>query len=233
MPQRDPLSPPLLIVAGALAALPAAWLAVAADAAVTGVAGPLAGFASTGLHLSPSFTVAAGLETTGSHPAPAWVLALLAGPLGSACLGLGFHAITQLFRGLVWLRVLAFQWAAFATLRLPALLIAGVAPAGRGPVCDLYGRLGEPESGRWAVAVLACLALWGAAALVSRLAVGAGRTWMRVDGRGFRRRLVRVVAGYPALAALTTWSVVAGWAGPAWMASWLILTVVALHVLTA
>ncbi|OYV64478.1 MAG: hypothetical protein B7Z72_13180 [Gemmatimonadetes bacterium 21-71-4] len=232
MPQRDPLSPPLLAVAGVLAALPAAWLALAADACASGAAGSLAGFAWAGLSLTPSFTLTAGLARAGSHAPAAWALVLLAGPLGSACLGLAAHAIAQTFRGLAWLRVMAFQWVAFAMLRLPALLIAAVVPGGRGPVNDLYGQLGEPESGRWAVAVLAFLALGGAAALVSRLAVGAGRGWMRVDGRGFRRHLVRVVAGYPALAALAGWSAQALWASPGWMVSWLVLTLVALHGLT-
>lgn len=231
MPQRDPLSPPLLTLAGVLAALPAAWLALAADAAVTAAAGSLAGFPSTGLTLAPTFTLAPGLDAGGTHPPATWALVLLAGPVGSACLGLVVHALMQAFRGLSWLRVIAFQWVAFATLRIPALLAAAVAPGGRGPVNDLYGRLGEPESGRWAAGLLALLALWGAAALVSRLAVGASRGWMRVDGRAFRRRLVRVVAGYPAVAALAGWSALAPWSGPVWVAGWLCLTLVALHAL--
>ena len=140
--------------------------------------------------------------------------------------------VLRVFRGLAWLRVLVFQWVAFAMLRIPALLVAAVAPGGRGPVNDLYGRLGEPETGRWALALLAALALWGAAALVSRVAVGTGGGWMRVDGRPFRRRLVRVVAGYPAVAALAAWSALVPWAGPAWMAAWLILTFAALHGVT-
>ena len=234
MPQRDPLSPPLLTLAGVLAAIPAAWLALAADAVVGGAAGAAAGFAWPGIAVAPSFTLTSGLDTGGSHSAAAWAVVLLAGPLGSVGLGLVAHGIAQLFRGLAWLRVVAFQWVAFGTLRVPALLAAAVVPGGegRGPVNDLYGRLGEPESGRWAVALLALLALWGGAALVARLAVGFGRDWMRVDGRGFRRRLVRVVAGYPALAALAAWSILALWAGPVWMAAWLVLTLAALQAAT-
>ncbi len=229
MPQRDPLSPPLLTLAGALAAIPAAWLALAADAVVGGAAGAAAGFAWPGVAVTPSFTLTSGLDTGGSHPAAAWAVVLLAGPLGSVGLGLVAHGIAQLLRGLPWLRVVTFQWVAFATLRVPALLAAAVVPGGRGPLNDLYGRLGEPESGRWAVALLALLALWGGAALVARLAVGFGREWMRVDGPGFRRRLVRVVAGYPVLVALAAWSILASWAGPGWMAAWLVLTLAALQ----
>jgi hypothetical protein len=232
VPRRDPLSPPLLTLAGALAALPAAWLALAADALVTGAAGSLAGFSWAGLSVAPSFTIAPGLDPSGSHAPAAWALALLSGPVGSACLGLVVHVLMQAFRGLAWLRMVAFQWVAFATLRIPALLVAAIAPGGRGPVNDLYRRLGDPESGRWAVGLLALLALWGAGALVARLAVGSSRGWMRVDGRGFRRRLVRVVAGYPAVASLAVWSALALWAGPGWMAAWVILTLGALHGLT-
>ncbi len=215
-----------------LAAFPAAWLALAADAGIAGAAGSLAGFSWSGLALTPSFLPAAGLETTGSHPPAAWVIALLAGPVGSVCLALGLHLVIQPFRGLAWLRVVALQWVAFAALRIPALLIAGVAPGGRGPVNDLYRQLGEPESGRWAVVFLALLVLAGMAAFVARLAVGTGRAWMRADGRGFRRRLVRIVAGYPGLASLAAWSALEPWSGPVFLVLWLVLTVAALHLTT-
>ncbi len=232
MPQRDPLSPPLLTLAGVLAAFPAAWLALAADAVAGGAAGAAAGFGWSGIVVTPSFTLAPGLDAGGNHPPSAWALALLAGPLGSVCLGLLVHGLLQLLRVAAWLRIVGFQWVAFAALRVPALLAAAILPRGRGPVDELYGRLGEPESGRWAVALLALLALLGGAALVSRLAVGFGRGWMRVDGRGFRRRLVRVVAGYPALAAMVGWSVVSPWTGPVWTAAWLVLTLGALMAAT-
>jgi len=231
VPQREPLSPPLLTLAGVLAAAPAAWIALAADAATTAAAASAAGFGVTGPKLGRAYLLTAGLQTSGTHAPAAWVLALLAGPVGSACLALAAHGLMQMVRGLAWLRVVILQWAAFATLRLPALLIAAVLPAGRGPVDDLYGRLGDPESGRWAVALLALFALWGAGALVARLALGVGRAWMRVDGHAFRRRLVGVVAGYPATAGLAAWSVLAPWAGPGWMAAWLVVTFGGLQLL--
>jgi len=233
VPPRAPLSAPLLAAACLVAAVPAAWIALAADAAVAGAVGSLMGFPWAGLALSPRFTVVAAQLMEGSHPPALWAIALLAGPAGSALLGLGVHLFLSLVRSAAWLRVVALEWAAFAALRLPALLIAAVLPGGRGPVDSLYRRLGEPQSGRWAVALLALLALWGTATLVARLAVGAGRDWMRVDGRGFRRHLVRVVAGYPALVSLAAWSAVAAWARTGWMAGWLLVTFVTLMLLTA
>ncbi len=233
MPQREPLSPPLLTAACLLAAVPAAWAALAADAVVGGAVGSLLGFPWVGLSLSPHFTLVLAQAREGAHPPVAWVVMLLSGPVAAALLGLALHLVLQVVRSAAWLRVLALEWAAFAVLRLPALLIAGVAPGGRGPVDDVYARLGEPQSGRWAVAMLALLALGGTALLVTRLAVAAGRGWMRVDGRPFRRHLVRAVAGYPALAALAAWSALAPWAAPRWMVFWLLLTFVALMILTA
>ncbi len=233
MPQRAPLSPPLLTAACLLAAVPAAWCALAADSVVSGLVGDLVGFPWAGLSLSPHFTLLAAQAKEGSHPPALWAIVLLAGPVGAALLGLALHLVLELVWGAAWLRVLALEWAAFATLRLPALLVAGVVPGGRGPVEELYQRLGEPQSGRWAVAMLALLALGGAAALVVRLAVGAGRDWMRVDGRPFRRHLVRAVAGYPAVGSLAAWSAMVLWARPPWMAGWLLLTFVALQALTA
>ena len=233
MPRRAPLSPPLLTAACLLAAVPAAWVALAADALVSGSVGALVGFPWAGLSLSPHFTLVAVQAKEGSHPPALWAFLLLAGPVGAALLGLALHLALELVRSAAWLRVLALEWAAFAILRLPALLIAGVAPGGRGSVEELYQRLGEPQSGRWAVAILALLALGGAALLVARRAVGVGRDWMRVDGRPFRRHLVRAVAGYPAVGSLAAWSAVALWARPPWMVGWLLLTFVALQALTA
>jgi hypothetical protein len=231
VPQREPLTPPLLTVAAVLAAFPAAWLALAADAALSGTVGALAGFPWHGLTLAPSFTLRAVQVTSGSHPAALWAVALLAGPLGSALLALAAHGVVEVIRSPAWLRVLALELCAFALLRLPALLFAGVASAGRGPVNDLYARLGEPQSGRWSVGLLAVLMLAALAAVVGRRAVAVGRGWMRVDAREFRRRLVRVLAGYPVVAALAGWGVVMPWAPPLWIAGWLLLTLCALHVL--
>jgi hypothetical protein len=233
MPQQEPLSPPLLLAASLLAALPAAWIALAADAVVAGGVGSLAGIPWNGLALSPSF-ILRPVQASGGQPGPVlWAVVLFAGPVGTAVLGYTAHLLAEGVGAAAWLRVAALEWSAFALLRLPALMFAGVAPDGRGPVAELYARLGEPQSGRWSVAPLAVLVLGGAAALVGRGAIAVGREWMRVDGKEFRRRLVLVLAGYPALAALLAWSVLAPWAPAGWMAAWLVLTLASLRVLVS
>ncbi len=230
MPQREPLSPGLLTLAAVIAALPAAWIALAADAIVSGAVGALAGIPWTGLSLSSSFLLQPAQGPAGAMSAAGWSLALLAGPAGTAVLGLTFHFLAEVTGSKAWLRVLALEWSSFALLRLPALLLAGAVPGGRGVVGELYARLGEPQTGRWSVALLALLTLCGAAAIVARRTIATGRDWMRVDGRQFRRRLVRVLGSFPALAALTAWCALAPWAAPVWMAVWLALTLTSLHV---
>ena len=232
MPQKEPLSPPLLAVAGILAAVPAAWIALAADAALGGAAASLAGFPWQGLSLAPSFTLRADVAADGSHAPTLWAIALLAGPLLAAGVALAFQALVESTRSPAWLRVLALELLAFSWLRVPALLAAG-AVHGRGPVADLYARLGEPEAGRWPVAGLAVLALAAASALVASRAVEVGKTWMRCDGRQFRRRISRILGGYPMLAVLAGWSVLTPWGAPAWIAVWLLLTLSALSVLVS
>jgi hypothetical protein len=127
----------------------------------------------------------------------------------------------------------ALEFLAFATLRVPALLAGATLHGGRGPVTDLYARLGDPQAGRWPVVLLALLALAAAAALVASRTVAVGRSWMRVDGRQFRRRLSRVLGAYPVLAAMAGWSIVQPWAAPGWMVAWMLLTLSALHVLVS
>ena len=233
MPQRAPLSPPLLTAACILAALPAAWIALAADALASGVIGNLVGFPLVRLAVSPRFLLVTVQATGGDHAPGLWAIALLTGPLLAAAVGLALQFVVELVRSGPWLRVLSLEWAVFALLRLPALLVAGVLPRGHGPVDDLYRRLGEPQSGRWAVGLLALLALAGAGALASRRAVAAARDWMRIDGQPFRRHLVRAVVGYPALVSLAAWSALSPWAPAAWMAAWLLVTFLTLMILTA
>jgi hypothetical protein len=233
VPQQEPLSPPLLLVGSVLAALPVAWIALAVDAVVAGAAGSLAGIPWAGLSLSPSFIVRP-VQAPGGQLFPVlWVVVLFAGPVATAALGFAAHLLAEAAGAAAWLRVAALQWSGFALLRLPALVFAGVAPGGRGLVAELYSRLGEPQSGRWALAPLAVLALGGAAAIVGRRAIATGREWMRVDGRDFRRRLVAVLGGYPSLASLALWCAVAPWAAPGWMAGWLLLTLASVHVLVS
>jgi len=232
VPQKEPLSPPLLAVAATSAAVPAAWAALAADAVAGGIASSLAGFHWLGLSLSGAYVVRADLAADGSHPAVLWTIALVAGPVLSALLALGIHLVVESVRSPAWLRVLALEMFAFAWLRVPLLLAAG-AVHGQGPVADLYARLGEPEAGRWPVGLLALLALAAASAVVAARTVAVGKSWMRVDGRQFRRRISRVLGGYPIVAVLAGWSVVMPWAAPGWMAAWLLLTLSSLSVLVS
>jgi hypothetical protein len=233
MSQREPLSPPLLTAAAIVAAFPALWIALAVDVLVAGAVGALAGFPWSGLAISPSFTLRPLQGLEGEHPATLWVLVLLAGPLGSAALGFGVHRLVEAVRSPAWLRIAALEWVAIALLRLPTLLVAGVAPGGHGPLDEIYVRLGEPQAGRWSLGLLALLALAAVAAAVARLTVAAGQGWMRIDGREFRRRLVRALAGIPAVVALAAWSAVMPWAGTLVMAGWLVLTLAALTVLVS
>ncbi len=233
MPQREPLTPTLLAAAGVVAAFPAAWLVLAADALASGVFGSLAGFHWGGMSLAPSFTLRADLATDGSHGAALWATALLAGPIVTAALALAVQVLVESTRSPAWLRVVALEALAFAWLRIPALLVAGSGSRGRGPVAELYLRLGDPQVGRWPAAVLAIVVLAAAAAVVNQRVVDAGRSWMRADGRPFRRRLVRVLAGYPTLVALAGWSVIMPWAPPVWTGLWLLLTLSAMHVLVS
>ncbi len=233
MPQKEPLSPPLLMTAAVLAALPAAWLALATDALITGVAGSLAGFEWSGLSLSRSLMPHAVQETAGAHPAAAWIALLLAGPVGTALVAFLAHGLAEMTGAAAWLRVLTLEGLAFALLRLPALLVAAVVPPFHGIVGQLYERLGNPQTGRWSVGLLALLVLAAAALLLGRAGVATGRRWMRVDAPAFRRRLVRTLVGYPALVALAAWCVAEPWAAPLWMGLWLGLTVTAVTVLVS
>ncbi len=221
------------MAAATLAALPAAWLALAADALITGTTGAIAGFEWSGLSLAHSLTLHAVHETSGAHAPVAWSLFLLVGPLATAVLAFVAHAVAEAAGASPWLRVLTLEATAFAVFRVPALLLAAAIPPYHGSVGELYARLGDPQTGRWAVGLLALLALAGAALLLAREGVATGRRWMRVDARVFRRRLVRTLVGYPVLIALAAWCVAEPWAGPAWMVAWLALTLGAVSSLVS
>ncbi len=233
MPQREPLSPPLLLSAATLAALPAAWLALAADALITGTAGAIAGFEWSGLTLAHSLALHAVQDTAGDHAPVAWAVALLAGPLATVVLAFAAYAVAETLGASAWLRVLVLEAMAFAALRVPALLLAAAIPPYHGNVGELYARLGDPQTGRWAVALLGLLALAGAALFLGRAGAVTGGRWMRVDGRVFRRRLVRTLVGYPVIIAMAAWCVAEPWAGPGWMVAWLALTFGAVSALAS
>lgn|GEM_PF-6907464 len=197
----------------------AGWLLFAFEELVRGGAGAAAGFPWIGVALAPPFglpSVRLGLE--GVHGAGGWAILLLAGPLAGLAAGALAHWLAETLVAPGWLRALCFEVFAFAWLRLPLLVLAAGVRRGGGPLAGLYDRLGEPLSGRWAALGLGAVILWGVSALVARRAVGLGRDWLRVDGLEFRRRLVRIVAGYPFLATTAAFALSEPLASPAWTA---------------
>jgi len=197
VPQREPLSAPLLGSLFAVAGLFAGWLMLAVEAVAQLGAARLAGFDAARIALAPPFAVPALHLGAGEQGPWAWAAALLAGPLLAMIAGLAVHLGAEALQAAAWLRVVAFEAFAFAWLRLPLLMLSAGVRGGRGTLSLLYEHLGEPESGRWAAIALGLVFLWGIAALVAWRAVTLGREWLRADGRGFRRRAVRLLAGYP------------------------------------
>lgn len=223
VPKRPPPTPPVLTTLSVLAALAACWIAVAVDQAARGAAGTLVGVAWSGLALTPLYLVRVVQGATRALDAWPLTLVVLAGPVAILGVGLAAHYALELFRTPGWARALALELALLALLWLPTALFAAASPGGGGPVAELYRRLGDPQAGRWTAAGLALLTLWVVGRLAAARAIAVGRSWMRVDGLAFRRRLVRVVAGYPALAALAALVYTAAWSPPGWTALWLAL----------
>ena len=229
MPQREPLSAPLLGALVIVAALAACWLVLALEALAQGGAGVVAGFATRDIVFPPPFGLPVVQQSlAGEHTAWGWAARLLAGPAAALAVGLGAHLLAEAIGAPAWLRVVAFEVFAIAWLRLPLLILAAGLPGGSGPLATLYERLGEPESGRWAAVGLGLLSLWGIARLVGSRAIAVGRSWLRVDGLGFRRRLVRLLAGYPFAVASAAFVFERSFESVPWTAAGLVLVVVAL-----
>ncbi len=197
MPQREPLSAPLVGALAVLGGVVAGWLVVGVEVLAQGPFAALAGFAWRGYHILPTWLPGADVSLEGSHGAFAWAVLLLSGPFAVLVVGFVVHALAEGLAAPPPVRVVAFEFFAIAWLQVPLLLIAAGAPGGAGPVSTLYERLGEPESGRWAAVALGGLALLGIARLVGEQAVAVGGTWLRVDGREFRRRIALLFAAYP------------------------------------
>ena len=223
MPKRPPPSPPALVVLLTVAALVACWVAIAVEQAARGAAALAVGVPWPGLELSSAYTVVSVQGPTAAlGPAP-FTLVSLAGPAALLLVALSFHFVVGWFRTSGWLRALALEGAILALLWVPSALAVAVFQGSGGSVSELYGRLGEPQAGRWGALALGLLTLWLVGGVASARAVAVGRGWMRTDGLGFRRRLVRVVAGYPAVLALGAAMYVQGWVAPVWSAVWLVV----------
>ena len=202
MPQREPLSAPLLGALAVLSGLVGGWIVVAIGSVAQGAVGALAGFPSHGLEILPSWLVGADLALDGTHGAGAWTALLLSGPLTALALGFAVHALAESVGAPAPIRFVAYEVFSIAWLQLPLLMLSGGLSRGGGPFAALYGRLGEPESGRWAMVVLGLLILWGVAGLVADQALAVGGNWLRTDGHAFRRRVALVLAAYPLVVAV-------------------------------
>ncbi len=213
----------------AVAALMAAWLALAADQALRMAVGRLAGAPPSSLALAPergwTLVLVPGAGDSGPWVGAGMVAAGTAGMVAAALLLAGLVAR---FRAPGWLRAFALELYVVALLWTPTALAGAVAPGGRGPAAELYAGLGEPPAGRWAALGLALVLLVLAAGPIGRRTLSVARAWIRVDGPAFRRRAVRVTAGWPAVAALAGLGLVAGWAPSPLLALWLAAVLAAL-----
>ncbi|MFI5280374.1 MAG: hypothetical protein ACHQU1_07755, partial [Gemmatimonadales bacterium] len=203
MPPRPPPSPPILTVLCSIAALAAVWVSLAVDQLARGVAGAMLGVPMGPITLGGSRHLLMVFHGPLDGLGPwGFAFVILTGTLAVVVLALMLAAATTALRSPGWLRGFALAWVVVALLWVPAALAAGSAGRGAGPAADLYRRLGTPQAGRWTTAALALVILVLVAGTASARAVAVGRAWIRADGLGFRRRLVRVTAGWPAVVAM-------------------------------
>jgi hypothetical protein len=218
-----------------MAAVLVTWTAVALEQLTRGLIGAAAGIPFRGVRLAvePPWLARADVGAAPALSPLGWAAVILGGSLAVVALGLAVHYGTGLFRAGGITRALALEGAVLGLLWLPTTLAVAALPGGRGPAAELYARLGEPQAGRWGALALALLLLALAASLAARRAVAVGRAWMRADAPGFRRRLVRVVAGYPIAASLGGLLVAAGWASPGWAVTWAVVILLTLRLRTS
>jgi hypothetical protein len=234
MPPRPPPSPGWLTILLSITAAAALWVATLVDQVVRGLAGRLFGVPFSGIEFSAAhaFLPAAIQGPTTSIGAGAFAFMVLAGALVSALLAWGFYAFVRALHSAGWMRAFALEWVMVAMLWLPAAMAAAALPSGRGPGHELYARLGPPMAGKWTAVALGLVALFLAAGAIAGCAVAIGRAWMRADGVEFRRRLVRVTAGWPAVTALAILAYAGGWGPSLWSVLFLFAAMGALQVQT-
>jgi hypothetical protein len=218
MPPRPPPSPPVLTVLCSFAAVVSVWITIAVDQLVRGLVGSLAGVPFRGLEISADgrWTVVALQGPTASLGPWGWVAMLLSGPLVALFLAMALLALVGAMRSPGWLRGLSLAWFVVALLWLPIALASAALPIPGGPVAELYAHLGDPRAGRWTAVALAVVMIVVLGGAIARRAVAIGRSWIRADGVEFRRRLVRVTAGWPGATAVAALAYGAGWAPTAW-----------------
>lgn len=165
------------------------------------------------------------------QPIP-WSLAVIGLNAGVPVLGSVVFLVMNAMRTAGWLRAVVLVTSIVGLGWLPSVLIIGALPGGGGPVAALYQRLGDPQAGRWTAAGLGLVAWVVLSGVASRRAVAIGRSWMRVDAAEFRRRLVRVVAGWPLAAAVAVLAVGQGWARTPLILLWIAAAVAVLQLRT-
>jgi len=202
-----------------MAAVGAAWLAVALEQVLRAGAGAIAGAPARGFALLPDagWTLATlqDLSGTGSF-AFAFIVAGASAGVMLVTSVIGWLVLRLRTSG--WLRGFALVFSFVGMIWIPLALIAAVIGTG-GPAWALYERLGVPRAGRWPIAALSLVLLAVVAGTVSSRAIAGGRGWMRVDGVEFRRRLVRTIAGWPSVTAALALGIGAGWAQTPWLAA--------------
>lgn len=234
MPPRPPPSPPVLTVLCCIAAVAASWLSVAIDALARSAIGGMVGVPSAGLMLLPdlAWTLSARQQAASAGPF-AWALVVLSGSAAVVLVSTVLAWLVASLRMAGWIRAFALVWSIVGLIWIPTALAAGALNGTRGPGADLYMRLGDPQAGRWSALALGILILAMVAGPGSRRAISGARGWMRADGLEFRRRLVRVVAGWPAAAAILALGLAAGWGQTPWLALWVGVVVGAFQLRTA
>jgi hypothetical protein len=212
----------------------AGWLAHALDVTARALAGAWAGVPWVGLRLGTEAPWLVAAVQGAEPPLGAGVVGLVtvSGSVALVIAALAAHFGSGLVRVSGVTRALALEAAVVALLWIPTAFAAAAWRGGGGPIGTLYARLGAPQAGRWVALPLAVVLLVLLAPVVARRALAVGRSWMRVDGLEFRRRLVRNLAGVPAATTLGTLMVVAEWAPAGWAVAWAVAMLVTLRMRT-
>lgn len=228
MPPRPPPTPPVLTVLSTVAALAAGWIAVAVTEAARAGLGLAAGVAYRRFEIAPPFYLVRAVQDGTPAGPGGWLLVTFGPGIVLLLVAFAWGALVSATRSRGWVRSGGLALLLMALAWIPTLLVAGALRRGArgGPVGVLYQALGEPQAGRWAAVGLGLLAMWLASGVAARRAVTAGRAWMRADAVMFRRRLVRVVAGYPTGIAIAVMAVLLGWMAALPAGIWAVIVVV-------
>lgn len=209
-----------------IGAVLATWAAVAIDQAIRLAAAGAVGIPAGGLALSagPARLPAVQWGEWSAVAPLAAAAVVLSGSLLLVPAAAALDGLVRLVRAPGLLRGLSLELVLVALAWWPAALFAAAFASSGGPVGELYQRIGGPKAGRWATLGLGVLVLVLVAGPAAGRAVAVAGAWMRTDGRGFRQRLVRTVAGYPVALALLGLTLQGNWlpaaAAVAWAGAW-------------